>query len=76
MKCPTDDHPQAHLQHNATLPVWHRFLSSCIPLEETVEVIQIAAIPPFLAYDGLNNNLKANEMYERLLSLNDQTPDW
>eukprot|EP00957_Ditylum_brightwellii_P026275 1987402-Ditylum_brightwellii.AAC.1 len=37
---------------------------------------QIAAIPAFLVYDDFNTDLHAEEVYERVISLDDQTPEW
>eukprot|EP00957_Ditylum_brightwellii_P084145 6396549-Ditylum_brightwellii.AAC.1 len=38
--------------------------------------MQIAAIPAFLVYDGFNTDLRAEEVYEWVISLDDQTPEW
>eukprot|EP00957_Ditylum_brightwellii_P209163 15360608-Ditylum_brightwellii.AAC.1 len=75
VKCPTDMRLQEHLQHNASPSLWHRFLTNRILSKERETVMQIAAIPAFLVYDGFNTDLHTEEVYERVLSLDDQTPE-
>eukprot|EP00957_Ditylum_brightwellii_P067747 5142277-Ditylum_brightwellii.AAC.1 len=65
VNCPTDTHLQEHLQQNTNPSVCHRFLTSRILLEEKETVMQIAAIPAFLVYNGFNMDLRAEEVYER-----------
>jgi hypothetical protein len=36
--------------------------------------MQLAPVPVFLVYDGFEMDIRAEELYERVLSLNDQTP--
>eukprot|EP00957_Ditylum_brightwellii_P009034 682768-Ditylum_brightwellii.AAC.1 len=38
--------------------------------------MQIAAIPAFLVYDGFNTDLRAEEVYEWVIGLDDHTPEW
>eukprot|EP00957_Ditylum_brightwellii_P074006 5623634-Ditylum_brightwellii.AAC.1 len=38
--------------------------------------MQIATIPAFLVNDGFNTDLRAKEVYKRVISLDDQTPEW
>eukprot|EP00957_Ditylum_brightwellii_P081553 6204199-Ditylum_brightwellii.AAC.1 len=55
---------------------WHRFVPTAIPEDEREEVMQLAPVPAFLVYDGFLTDLQAEEVYECLLSLTDQTPTW
>eukprot|EP00957_Ditylum_brightwellii_P184199 14030379-Ditylum_brightwellii.AAC.1 len=38
--------------------------------------MQIATTPAFLVYNGFNTDLRAKEVYKRVISLDDQTPEW
>eukprot|EP00957_Ditylum_brightwellii_P127019 9683334-Ditylum_brightwellii.AAC.1 len=67
---------QEHLQHNANPFLWHRFLTNIILSEERETVIQIATIPAFLVYNGFSMDLRTEEVYERVLILDEQTPEW
>ena len=39
----------------------------------TVDIMQIAPVPTFLLYDGVNNDIDAAELYERVMDLDDST---
>jgi hypothetical protein len=39
----------------------------------TVDIMQIAPVPTFLLYDGLDNDIDAADLYERVLELDDST---
>jgi hypothetical protein len=70
LKSPTDEDLQAALQTPTTS--WNRFRVININDDKTTEIMQIAPIPSFLVYDGFNKDLSADEVYERLLSLDEQ----
>eukprot|EP00957_Ditylum_brightwellii_P187475 14277416-Ditylum_brightwellii.AAC.1 len=76
VNCHTGTRLQEHLQQNANPSAWHRFVSSRILSEEKEIVMQIATIPAFLVYDGFNIDLRAEEVYEWVISLDDQTQEW
>eukprot|EP00957_Ditylum_brightwellii_P060817 4617286-Ditylum_brightwellii.AAC.1 len=74
--CPTEAAYQANLQTGNSPNSWHWFLASNVPNRDTAEVMQLAGIPPFIVYDGFGRNVASEEIYERILSLTDQTPVW
>eukprot|EP00957_Ditylum_brightwellii_P078363 5958582-Ditylum_brightwellii.AAC.1 len=38
--------------------------------------MQLTVIPPFIVYDCFGGDVASEEIYERILSLMDQTPAW
>eukprot|EP00957_Ditylum_brightwellii_P175741 13382179-Ditylum_brightwellii.AAC.1 len=75
IKCPLDAQLQEHLHNSNTTLAGHRFVPTSIP-EDKMEVMQLVPIPAFLVYDRFVTDLQAEEVYEHLLSLADQTPTW
>lgn len=51
---------------------WPFFIGSTLPDNAKVNIMQLAPIPTFLVYDGFDKDLSAADVYERLLSLDDQ----
>jgi hypothetical protein len=70
LRTPTDTELQTALQNPTA--TWNRFRSSNINETTTTTIMQLAPIPTFLVYDGFNKDLSAEEVYERVLSLDDQ----
>jgi hypothetical protein len=70
LKSPTDEDLQAALKTPTTS--WNRFRVININDDKTTQIMQIAPIPSFVVYDGFNKDLSADEVYERLLSLDEQ----
>jgi hypothetical protein len=70
LRTPTDAELQEALTKTKTS--WHRFKRNNISENSVSEVLKIAPIPAFLVYDGFNKDLSAEEIYERVLSLEDQ----
>eukprot|EP00957_Ditylum_brightwellii_P050286 3813608-Ditylum_brightwellii.AAC.1 len=64
------------LGHQSACAYQIQFLSSHIPAGKTVDIMQVVTIPLFLAYNGYKKDLQAEEVYECLISLDDQTPGW
>jgi hypothetical protein len=73
IKKPTEEELKTAL--TKTKSSWHCFKISNIIDASVANVIQIAPIPAFLVYDGFNKDLTAEELFERVLSLNDQTEE-
>jgi hypothetical protein len=69
-KCPTDEEVQQALQTDTTN--WYRFRTGNIPDNQTAEIMQCSPIPPFLVYDGFEQDIRAEVIYERVLSLDTQ----
>ena len=70
LRTPTDAELKEAL--TKTKASWHRFKRNNIAETSLAEVMQIAPIPAFLVYDGFNKDLSAEEIYERVLSVEDQ----
>ena len=70
LKTPTDTELQTALKTPKT--AWHRFRINNINDNTISQIMQLAPIPSFLVYDGFNKDLMAEEVYERVLSLEDQ----
>eukprot|EP00957_Ditylum_brightwellii_P154685 11773042-Ditylum_brightwellii.AAC.1 len=72
--CPTDDRVQESLCTTQTPTSWHQFLANAVPVDETAAVMQLALLPAFLVYNSFEMDIRVEELYEWVLSLNDQTP--
>ena len=70
LKCPTDTAIQTALETNTTN--WYRVKTCNIGDDSTKDIMQCAPIPSFLVYDGFNNDLEAEVIYERILSIDNQ----
>ena len=72
-------HPQNEITFQTTLSTnktsWHHAKINAIKTAQEISVMQVAPIPTFLVYDGFNKDLEAEEIYERLLSVNEQEND-
>eukprot|EP00957_Ditylum_brightwellii_P102572 7817488-Ditylum_brightwellii.AAC.1 len=65
LACPTDWELQGKLQSQPTN--W---------ATSTAKIMQIALLPAFLLYDGLEADLQTEELYEWVLSLDNQAEDY
>ena len=70
LKCPTDQVVQVALQTETTN--WYRVRTGNIADDNTAEIMQCAPIPAFLVYDGFNQDIQAEVLYERVLSVDNQ----
>eukprot|EP00957_Ditylum_brightwellii_P115327 8794542-Ditylum_brightwellii.AAC.1 len=76
VKCPTKAAFQANLQGGINPNLWHRFAASAVPTGNMAEVLQLAVIPPFVVFDGFCGDIKAEDIYKQILSLDDQLLTW
>eukprot|EP00957_Ditylum_brightwellii_P166141 12648864-Ditylum_brightwellii.AAC.1 len=69
MPCPLEEAINSKLQ--SPLANWHYFLPRDLGDKDTENIIQIAPLPAFLVYNRFEKGICAEELYERVLSLDD-----
>eukprot|EP00957_Ditylum_brightwellii_P088209 6719047-Ditylum_brightwellii.AAC.1 len=61
LACPGEATFHTNLQSGQNQTSWHRFLASNVMAGNVVESMKVAVVPPFVVYDGFDEDLLAEE---------------